>query len=116
MGIYIELILEKTLGIFFFKLGWYVIVILCLENLPNISEQLKDGLLDAFAESTAFEVMEHNALLNALANPKEGWNLHEWDEKYYFTISDLFRKTKYKCVCSIIGKSEIDDEVFFKNI
>jgi hypothetical protein len=47
-------------------------------RLPNISEQEKNGLFDAFSRSDAFGVIEHNALLDALANPVKGWNLNEY--------------------------------------
>ena len=46
--------------------------------LPNISEQEKNGLFDAFSRSDAFGVIEHNALLDALADPVKGWNLNEY--------------------------------------
>src|SRR3954453_17306810 len=38
-------------------------------RLPNISEQEKNGLFDTFSRSDAFGPMEHNALLDALADP-----------------------------------------------
>ena len=47
-------------------------------RLPNISEQEKNGLFDAFSRSDAFGVIEHNALLDALADPVKGWNLNEY--------------------------------------
>jgi hypothetical protein len=53
------------------------------KRLPNISEQAKDGLFDAFCKSNAFGAIEHNALLEALADSKKGWSLYEWDEFYY---------------------------------
>ena len=56
-------------------------------RLPNLSEQEKNGLFDAFSSSDAFGVIEHNALLEALADPIEGWNLYEWD-KYYYNYRD----------------------------
>ena len=47
-------------------------------RLPNISEQAKNGLFDAFSRSDEFGVMEHNNLLDALADPVKGWNLNEY--------------------------------------
>ena len=47
-------------------------------RLPNISEQEKNGLFDAISRSDAFGVIEHNALLDALADPVKGWNLNEY--------------------------------------
>ena len=44
-------------------------------RLPNISEQEKNGLFDTFS---AFGPMEHNGLLDALADPVKGWNLNEY--------------------------------------
>lgn len=47
-------------------------------RLPNISEQAKNGLFDAFSRSDEFEAMEYNDLLDALANSVKGWNLNEY--------------------------------------
>ncbi|CAB4418227.1 unnamed protein product [Rhizophagus irregularis] len=47
-------------------------------RLPNISEQAKNGLFDIFTKSSAFGVREHNALLDALADPVKGWNLQDY--------------------------------------
>ena len=47
-------------------------------RLPNISEQEKNGLFDTFSRSDAFGPMEHNGLLDALADPVKGWNLNEY--------------------------------------
>ena len=47
-------------------------------SLPNISEQTRNGLFDAFSGSTAFGPREHNALMDALADPEKGWNLQEY--------------------------------------
>ncbi|CAI2194746.1 1995_t:CDS:2 [Funneliformis geosporum] len=47
-------------------------------RLPNLSEHAKNGLFDTFSRSDAFEVLEHNALLDALANPVKGLNLNEY--------------------------------------
>ncbi|RGB33917.1 hypothetical protein C1646_761152 [Rhizophagus diaphanus] len=61
----------------------------CLEkelnrHLPNTSEQEKDGLFEAFSRSDAFGVIEHSALLDALADHVKGWNL-EWIVSSYVT-------------------------------
>ena len=45
--------------------------------LPNISDQAKNGLFIAFSRSNSFGVLEHNALLDALAHPVKGLNLFE---------------------------------------
>ena len=47
-------------------------------RLPNLSEQVRNGLFDAFSISKEFGVEEHNALLDALADPVKGWNLNEY--------------------------------------
>jgi len=47
-------------------------------RLPNISEQEKNGFFDTFSRSDAFGPMEHNGLLDALADPVKGWNLNEY--------------------------------------
>ncbi|GET57499.1 hypothetical protein GLOIN_2v1768830 [Rhizophagus irregularis DAOM 181602=DAOM 197198] len=49
-------------------------------SLPNISDQAKNGLFIAFSRSNSFGVLEHNALLDALAHPVKGLNLFEFDE------------------------------------
>jgi len=46
-------------------------------RLLNISEQIKDELFDAFSKSIAFGEIEHNALLEALADLEKGWSLYE---------------------------------------
>ncbi|CAG8682293.1 27531_t:CDS:2, partial [Racocetra persica] len=48
--------------------------------LPNLSEQAKNRLFVTFSRSNSFEVLEHNALLDALAHPVKGLNLFEYDE------------------------------------
>ena len=48
--------------------------------LPNISDQAKNGLFIAFSRSNSFGILEHNALLDALAHPVKGLNLFEYDE------------------------------------
>ncbi|RIB16087.1 hypothetical protein C2G38_2190956 [Gigaspora rosea] len=60
--------------------------IMCL---PNFSEQAKNRLFVAFSRSNSFGVLEHNALLNALAHPVKGLNLFEYDElrhNYFLSI------------------------------
>ncbi|CAI2195884.1 6023_t:CDS:1, partial [Funneliformis geosporum] len=47
-------------------------------RLPNLSEQAKNGLFDAFSRCDAFGVLEHNALLDALAHPVEGLSLSRY--------------------------------------
>ncbi|PKK61711.1 hypothetical protein RhiirC2_791410 [Rhizophagus irregularis] len=47
-------------------------------RLPDISEQEKNRLFDAFSRSNAFGVKEHNALLDALADPVKGWDLNNY--------------------------------------
>ncbi|CAB4408111.1 unnamed protein product [Rhizophagus irregularis] len=65
------------------------IEILYLGNLPDISEQEKDGLFEAFSRSDAFGVIEHSALLDALADPVKGWNLHYLNGLYPFTSQSM---------------------------
>jgi len=48
--------------------------------LSNLSEQVRNGLFDAFSISKEFGVKEHNSLLDALAHPKEGLSLSKYDE------------------------------------
>jgi len=47
-------------------------------RLPDISDREKNRLFDAFSRSNAFGVKEHNALLDALADPVKGWNLQDY--------------------------------------
>lgn len=47
-------------------------------RLPDVSEQTKNALFDIFSESTAFGPMEHNKLMEALADPEKGWSLREY--------------------------------------
>ncbi|CAG8546626.1 29709_t:CDS:2 [Gigaspora margarita] len=56
--------------------------------LPNLSEQAKNGLLVAFSRSNSFGVLEHNALLDALAHPVKGLNLFEYDELEFDLINN----------------------------
>ncbi|PKC00700.1 hypothetical protein RhiirA5_382268 [Rhizophagus irregularis] len=60
-----------------------ILLRLFTQRLPNISEQAKNGLFDIFTESSAFGVREHNALLDALADPVNGLSLFEYDQLYY---------------------------------
>ncbi len=48
-------------------------------RLPNISEREKNEQFDIFSESTEFGPMEHNSLLETLADPEEGWGLNEFE-------------------------------------
>jgi hypothetical protein len=47
-------------------------------RLSNISEQVKNGKFDIFSESTEFGPIEHNSLLETLADLEEGWDLNEY--------------------------------------
>jgi len=47
-------------------------------RLPDISDREKNRLFDAFSRSNAFGVKEHNALLDALADPVKGWDLNNY--------------------------------------
>ncbi|GET65355.1 hypothetical protein GLOIN_2v1763770 [Rhizophagus irregularis DAOM 181602=DAOM 197198] len=47
-------------------------------RLPDISDQEKNRLFDAFSRSNAFGVKEHNVLLDALADPVKGWDLNNY--------------------------------------
>ncbi|CAG8663075.1 23869_t:CDS:2 [Gigaspora rosea] len=60
--------------------------IMCL---PNFSEQAKNRLFVAFSRSNSFGVLEHNALLNALAHPVKGLNLFEYDELRFDLINNV---------------------------
>ncbi|CAI2197737.1 5875_t:CDS:2, partial [Funneliformis geosporum] len=44
-------------------------------RLPNISEQIKNKQFDIFSESTKFGPMEHNSLLESLADPGDGYTV-----------------------------------------
>ena len=46
--------------------------------LLDISDREKNRLFDAFSRSNAFGVKEHNALLDALADPVKGWDLDNY--------------------------------------
>lgn len=57
-----------------------ILLRLFTRHLPNLSEQVRNGLFDAFSSSKEFGVEEHNSLLDALAHPKEGLSLSKYDE------------------------------------
>src|SRR3954453_2264976 len=61
-----------------------ILLRLFTRRLPNLSEQAKNGLFDAFFRSDAFGVSEHNAILDALAHPVEGLNLSKYDELGFY--------------------------------
>ncbi|CAG8854433.1 32635_t:CDS:2, partial [Gigaspora margarita] len=48
----------------------------------------KNGLFVVFSRSNSFEVLEHNALLNALAHPVKGLNLFDYDELGFDLINN----------------------------
>ncbi|CAG8842232.1 28468_t:CDS:1, partial [Gigaspora margarita] len=56
--------------------------------LPNLSEQAKNGLFLTFSRSNSFGVLEHNALLDALAHPVKGLNLFDYDELGFDLINN----------------------------
>jgi hypothetical protein len=58
-------------------------------RLPNLSEQAKNGLFVAFSRSNSFGVLEHNALLDALAHPVKGLNLFEYDKLGFDLINNV---------------------------
>ncbi|PKB98266.1 hypothetical protein RhiirA5_465269 [Rhizophagus irregularis] len=60
-----------------------ILLRLFTQRLPNLTEKVKNGLFDAFSRSEAFSVLEHNALLEALAHPVNGLSLFEYDQLYY---------------------------------
>src|SRR4051812_39187383 len=57
-----------------------ILLRLFTRRLPNLSEQAKNGLFDAFFRSDTFGVSEHNAILDALAHPVKGLSLSKYDE------------------------------------
>ncbi|CAG8780915.1 20897_t:CDS:2 [Gigaspora margarita] len=57
-------------------------------RLPNLSEQAKNRLFVAFSRSNSFGVLEHNALLDALAHPVKGLNLFDYDELRFDLINN----------------------------
>ncbi|CAG8748268.1 37043_t:CDS:2 [Gigaspora margarita] len=59
-------------------------------RLSNLSKQAKNGLFLVFSRSNSFGVLEHNALLDALAHPIKGLNLFNYDELGF----DLIKNAK----------------------
>ncbi|CAG8787378.1 33128_t:CDS:2 [Gigaspora margarita] len=57
-------------------------------HLPNLSEQAKNRLFVAFSRYNSFGVLEHNALLDALAHPVKGLNLFDYDELRFDLINN----------------------------
>src|SRR5436190_21402765 len=89
----IKKILVKMLGKSFIETGKLVNVLSFLGYLPCafpiiISDQAKNGLFIAFSRSNSFGVLEHNALLDALAHPVKGLNLFEYDELGFDLINN----------------------------
>ena len=70
----------------------FILLRLFTMRLPNISDQAKNGLFIAFSRSNSFGVLEHNALLDALAHPVKGLNLFEYDELGF----DLINNAKFQ--------------------
>ena len=70
----------------------FILLRLFTMRLPNISDQAKNGLFIAFSRSNLFGVLEHNALLDALAYPVKGLNLFEYDELGF----DLINNAKFQ--------------------
>ncbi|CAG8473633.1 8458_t:CDS:2 [Ambispora gerdemannii] len=58
-----------------------------ISRLPDISEQVRNTLFDAFSKSSAFNAKVYNLLLDALANPTKGWNLNDYDYQVNAFIS-----------------------------
>ncbi|KAF0433745.1 hypothetical protein F8M41_004997 [Gigaspora margarita] len=54
----------------------------------HFAEQAKNGLFFAFSRSNSFGVLEHNALLDALAHPVKGLNLFDYDELGFDLINN----------------------------
>ena len=67
----------------------FILLRLFTMRLPNISDQAKNGLFIAFSRSNSFSVLEHNALLDALAHSVKGLNLFEYDELRFDLISNV---------------------------
>ncbi|CAG8584106.1 13876_t:CDS:2, partial [Racocetra persica] len=53
----------------------FILLRLFTMRLPNLFKQAKNRLFVAFSRSNSFGVLEHNALLNALAHSVKGLNL-----------------------------------------
>jgi hypothetical protein len=70
----------------------FILLRLFTMRLPNISDQAKNGLFIAFSRPKSFGVLEHNALLDALAHPVKGLNLFEYDELGF----DLINNAKFQ--------------------
>ena len=70
----------------------FILLRLFTMRLPNISDQAKNGLFIAFSRSNSFGVLEHNALLDALAHPVKGLNLFKYDELGF----DLINHAKFQ--------------------
>ena len=66
----------------------FILLRLFTMRLPNISDQAKNGLFITFSRSNSFGVLEHNALLDALAHPVKGLNLFEYDELGFDLINN----------------------------
>ena len=66
----------------------FILLKLFTMRLPNISDQAKNGLFIAFSRSNSFGVLEHNALLDALAHPVKGLNLFKYDELEFNLINN----------------------------
>ena len=84
---------EDALKKNFIKTRKLVIVLSFLGYLPcafliYLSKQ-KNGLFVTFSRSNSFGVLEHNALLDALAHPVKGLNLFEYDELGFDLINNV---------------------------
>ncbi|CAG8805940.1 2878_t:CDS:2, partial [Gigaspora margarita] len=82
----------------------FILLRLFTMYLPNLSEQAKNGLFVAFFRSNSFGVLEHNALLDALAYLVKGLNLFKYDKlglnhiqltwirhNYFLSIPQIFK-------------------------
>ena len=49
-------------------------------RLPDLTNNIKNKLFDAFSSSSTFNVEVHNKLLDTLAHPIYGWNLQDYDD------------------------------------
>ena len=59
--------------------------------LPDLSNHTRNVLFDVFSESSRFGILEHNKLLDTLANPKKGWNLQEAELNYCHSNGKSYR-------------------------
>ncbi|CAG8747824.1 27084_t:CDS:2 [Gigaspora margarita] len=57
-------------------------------RLSNLFKQAKNGLFLVFSRSNSFGILEHNALLNALAHPVKGLNLVNYNELGFDLINN----------------------------